>query len=265
MGDFGHASQRKVGWAEKHIGDLNSLLLRLQNTRHHAISVDQDAEKRNWINVEYDPSALKADEAALIIGDALHNLRSALDILWHEVIRECGGTTTKYTRFPVRDTREELIPVLGNALKKKQISDPVHDLLLDTITPYEARNYFLWALDDLNIRDKHQLIIPVLNWTWIAGVCFEDDNGTVYDAPVLVADKSFRGMLPIDPYYRKNLTVKDQGQASPNILFNHGFPFQGRPVIPALSGISKEVTRTIKAFDLLFFSRTTAPSIPSRD
>ena len=47
-------------------------------------------------------------DAALITGDALHNLRSALDLLFYQAMHESTGTTDKYTRFPIRDERRNL-------------------------------------------------------------------------------------------------------------------------------------------------------------
>jgi len=255
MDDFGRASRRKVERAEKHIGDLNALLVRMRDIPHHAVSVQRDPEHRNWITVHFDPSALRIEEAALIIGDALHNLRSALDILWHDVIRKCDGIPSNYTRFLIRDTRDELITRLNYALEKKQISDFVHEFVLNTIKPYETGNYAIWALDDLNVRDKHQLIIPVLKWTFINGIRLQDDEGVIYDEPVLVADRSWKGMLPLDPFYRKNLTVKDQGETFPTVLFDQGFPFQGKPILPEIKNIAIVVTGTVKAFELLFGKR----------
>src|ERR1700691_3072653 len=167
MGEFGSASQRKIERAEKHIGDLDALLKLTSGTRHHSLSVEQDVDGLNWLSLQFDSAALPADDAALILGDALHNLRSALDILWHEIIWECKGSPTHFSRFLIEDTEEELITRLNCALKDKRISKGVRDFVLDTIKPYQAGNYSLWALDDLNIRDKHQLIIPVLKWMWI--------------------------------------------------------------------------------------------------
>ena len=41
------------------------------------------------------------DKWALMIGDCVHNLRSALDYLAHELVRANGGTPDDHTQFPV--------------------------------------------------------------------------------------------------------------------------------------------------------------------
>jgi hypothetical protein len=48
-----------------------------------------------------------------------------------------------------------------------------------------------------------------------------------------------------------DITVQDKGQAAANIFFDVGTPFENEPVIPTLSRIAEEVTRTIEAFDIL--------------
>ncbi len=203
----------------------------------------------------FDPKAFPTEDAAVLIGDVLHNLRSALDILWNDVIVECGGAPTKWSRFPVRDTADELIAPLANLLKQKQIEIEVQRLLLDHIKPYEAGNYSIWALDDLNIRDKHQLLIPVLKIMHIRGVCFEDECGKEWPLErLLMADTLWT--LPLPEFYRKDIRVKNKGHATTGVFFNHGLPYAGAPVVPTLDRITKEVLRTVEAFSTLLFGET---------
>jgi len=56
--------------------------------------------------------------------------------------------------FPIFDKREELVNSVSEALKKKQISIAVFELITDTIEPYYAGNATLWALHALSIREE---------------------------------------------------------------------------------------------------------------
>jgi hypothetical protein len=193
-----------------------------------------------------------SDDAALIIGDALHNLRSALDLLYFQVVL-AWGKTTKWTRFPIRDTREELIGPLKNALETNQISKSVHDFILDTVKPYKAGNYPVWAVDDLNVWDKHQLLIPVLKVMCFVDIRLEtDENTPVNDGIPYYLDATSRIFLPDD----RNITVKDKGVATGIILFGLGSAYEGQPIVPALNGIAEEITRTIEGFDLFGMSES---------
>jgi hypothetical protein len=125
----------------------------------------------------------------------------------------------------------------------------VRDFLVDTVKPYKAGNYALWALDDLNIQDKHQLIIPVLKLMLIDDFRLEDDSCELVDLKYsFIADEPWR--IRLKETYGRNLIVKDKGHATPWIFFDLGFPFEGQSVIPALNGIAEEVTRTVETFEI---------------
>ena len=240
------SSRKKIERANKHIADLNTLWSEFANRDFYSLRIEQDADLMNWLVLEFDPEEFPRVHAAIIIGDTLHNLRSALDILWHEVIAYCGGEPTKYTRFLIRDTREELIAPMNGALKEQQITRDVHDFIFDSVKPYKAGNYCLWAVDDLNVRDKHQLIIPVTQLSAIADVCFEDDQGASFPFDYwLLADESWR--IRLKEFYGRKLTVKDKGHATGNILFDIP-PFEGQAVIPSLNSLSIAVLGTLESF-----------------
>src|ERR1700691_1151478 len=245
-----HGSRVKIRRAAKHLTELNRW-----RRDFHLLSVDQDAERKNWVTLFFDPEALPAEDAAVMIGDVLDNLRSALENLWNDVILECGGKVTKYSRFPIRDTAEELEGPLANFLKKQQIEIEVKNLLLGRIKPYKAGNHPLWALDDLNIRDKHQLLIPVLKKMYIRGVSFEDEKGKelMLDGS-LIADRPRN--FPLQGVDGKSLRIKNKGYLTTGIFLGEGLPFTGQPVIRVLDRITKEVLRTVKAFETLLFGET---------
>jgi hypothetical protein len=252
MAENFHGSKKKIQRAAKHLSDLNQWLTKGD---FYILTVNQDAERRNLLSLGFDPEEFPAEDAAVMIGDVLHNLRSALDILWNDIIVECGGTVTKWSRFPIRDTVDELKAPLSNLLKEKQIEIEVQNLLLNDIKPYEAGNYALWALDDLNTSDKHRLVIPVLKIMHIIGVSFQDENGKEWPLDkFLIADKPWT--LPLKNFHGQTLTVKNKGQATSTIFFDSGFPFAGKQIIPSLDSITKEVSRTVKAFETLLFGES---------
>jgi hypothetical protein len=251
MGQF-NSSYLKIERANKHILSLNEILGTFLKSGFYSVLVDKDLNELNYLRIDFNPSDFPGEEAALVIGDALHNLRSALDLLYFQVISD--GTETKYTRFPVRDTRDELIAPLNGALINCQISKMIHDFILDTIKPYKAGNPAIWTLDDLNIRDKHKLLIPLVKAIFFIGISLEDDKGIpvpvagkfMTDVPILQRINDLDGW-PIEG----NITVKDKGHATANIFFDLGTPFEGCAIMPTLNRITEEVTRTIKAFELL--------------
>jgi hypothetical protein len=99
----------------------------------------------NWVHVDVDRSAFPTIDAALIIGDALHNLRSALDILYFQAMRETTGITDHRTRFPIRKDRQKLVVAINGGLKEKGLADnpsaiTIRDVIVDVVKAYQAGN-----------------------------------------------------------------------------------------------------------------------------
>lgn len=253
MPDFARP-RLKIERAKKHINDINSLLLAFSSSDFYTVTVEKNTYGANFLRFDVDKSPFPINNTALLIGDALHNLRSALDLLYYEI----SVNHTKWSRFPVLDTRDELERRIKTTFEKKQISVTVHGLLLNSIKPYKTGNFALWALDDLNIRDKHQLLIPVLKFMGFAGICLEDDKHVPLKKMSYFLDESSLIRLPSETY-RRNLTVTDKGHAAAAVYFDLGIPFEGEAVIPALYGVAEEVTRTVEAFEIALAPPKTMP------
>lgn len=249
------ASRKKVERAKKHIDDLLSLLKDFPSAPDfHSVSIDERNARYGINHLVIDihkPVTAFLNEAALIIGDGLHNLRSALDILYCDVVRIGNtGEVTNWTRFPITDTREELISrPLKQAVEKKQISQPISDFISDTLKPYKTGNFALWAVHEMNIMDKHELLIPAFQMMGFTNIRLKNEKNEVIEFPTVYADKSCR--VKIEDSYGWRFTLEDKGRAAIGIGFHLGVPYEGQPIIPALNAITEEVFRTVEAFGLI--------------
>jgi hypothetical protein len=248
MKDRFSSSWLKIKRANKHISDIYEMMVRFSASDFHTIKVEHDAERgTNFLCFEVDMSMFPMDESALTIGDGLHNLRSALDHLYFQVVLSCGGKPTKWTRFPICDTREHLVAQINSALEKKQITADVGNLILDSIKPYKTGNPALWGLHEINIRDKHEIIIPVLKLIGFFGVALEDDQHLPVGSDYYIMDESSR--IRLRKADDRKVTIKDKGRPSANILFDIGTSFAPEAVFPALKRVSEEVARTVRLFE----------------
>lgn len=252
MPDHFISSYKKIQWAEKHTRDLQSLLAKFTRSDFYTASVKAHPKQgTNFLCFKIRHFRFPVDDAALTIGDALHNLRSALDLMYYETVLACNGVPTDWTRFPIFETREKLaIGWRKSVLEKKQVSTEVVDLILKAVKPYPTGNPLLWALHALNIRDKHQLLIPMMKFMGFAGIHLEDDKGRRVGKSAYMMDETCAIRLR-DADNRK-VTIKNKGHASMAILFDEGTPLQGESIVPALKRIAEEVTRTVEAFESLF-------------
>lgn len=248
MPDF-KSSHLKIKRANKYIAEINSLVNDFARSDFYAMRIENDGPLR-YLCVDVDTSRFPFDDAALAIGDALHNLRTSLDHLWYQIVLACGGKTTQWTRFPVFDSGDKLVHAMNDALKHKRITLKVAEFVLDTIKPYQGGNTFIWPLHVLNITDKHEMLVPMLQLMQISDLRLEEHKtGKVIGQSSYIIDSSAR--IRLRDAYRKKVIVKDKGHAAAAILFDEGTTMWGEPVVPALVWIAEEVTRTVKAFEIL--------------
>jgi hypothetical protein len=244
------SSHKKVERAKKYIMEIHRLTQDFSQTDFYTLGIEHEAKtRRNFLCIKTDTSGLPTDDIALAIGDAAHNLRSALDHLWYRTVILCGGVPGKYTRFPFLDAEDVLVPWLNEALKQGKITSPVVDLLLTSTKPYNGANSVLCGLHNLNIQDKHEMLVPVLEpLVAVLDVCLVDDQQTIIRDDYYLDESSRIALTKADG---RKVTVQSKGKATAQIVFNLGTAFQGEPVGRTLSQVSEEVTRTIGEFELL--------------
>src|SRR5580658_7083077 len=176
--DHFKAARLKINRAKKHITDFDAARLAIPDRYVSTIEIHPE---HGGISIKYD---LPEEEdllsgLAVIAGDAIHNLRSALDYAWVGTIeRFFPGTSEPYAKFPIRETE---IDVRG-ALNGRGIEFSVPNLfkrVVHDIKPYRGGNDGLYRLHCLDIADKHYLLIPVLNATVIKELVVEDEHGEI--------------------------------------------------------------------------------------
>jgi len=147
------ASRMKLQRAEGFILELETELQRYKESR----------PGRGFINTELTPPQFEftLDPIGLlpgtIIGDAIHNLRSALDLMASELAR-IKGLNDKDVYFPFAATASEF----PDAVKRRGFHKAGDDAvaLLMQFQPYRGGNEALRAIHDLDIQDKHTALIP---------------------------------------------------------------------------------------------------------
>lgn len=102
------------------------------------------------------------EEFSLIIGDAVHNIRSALDLLGFHVAKNSGTSVgDKVGQFPTKETRDDAailrrLDKEGWLLGGSELAD-----YLITLEPFRGGRYQLWELHEIDIIDKHRLLLTL--------------------------------------------------------------------------------------------------------
>ena len=136
----------KVKWAEKQLTDLGDARVSFlgANPYYGVPKFNRETNRTQFI-LESVPDI--PPEISLLLGDAVHNLRTALDHLACELVRSTGVSEPK-VYFPICESE--------NAYKaesdgKTKGMPPEAKKLIDRLCPYDGGNYLLWGLHRLDI------------------------------------------------------------------------------------------------------------------
>jgi len=194
----------------------------------------------------------------IIIGDIVHNLRSALDqLVWQLALLQ---TSTPYDRaaFSITTTPNRY---RDNGRRLVQDLTPRQEALIKWFQPYRRGNKtesdFLWLLHDINNTDKHRVIQTIGTVFAMQGLGFGNMRGfdlynmNVYGGQRLedgapVADFTLVQTAP-DAYMDMHPEI------TPNIEFDEGSSaVKDMPLVSTLLDIVAHVERIIPCFERFF-------------
>jgi hypothetical protein len=98
--------------------------------------------------------------SSVIIGDAVHNLRTALDLLICDLAR-INSKSYKKVYFPFCEKPSDLSAVMENMHLPSRCGKDVASAIR-LMEPYKGGITLLRTIHDMDIADKHQSLIPVL-------------------------------------------------------------------------------------------------------
>ena len=151
------ASKIKLNRANQHIAELKRVLDQyfVGNPPSIAYTAAADPDVQFSLNAVGPPECVGA-----IVGDVVHNLRAALNLMAVELVEMNGGaaTNTKGVCFPFCDHADNLDSMIKRRHFHRAGIEAVR--LLQEIKPFTGGNAALRALHDLDIQDKHNSLIP---------------------------------------------------------------------------------------------------------
>jgi len=157
------------------------------------------------------------DNISGIIGDAVHNLKSALDHVWFETCsRLMPSTSWEKEKFPAFHTADGL----KLALRKLQVhtsSPNFYRFVVGQIKPYDGGDWAIRTVHKLDIRDKHRLLIPAIYYSSIGNIYMEDEHGETQRGDTWSTSK-----IPYYVNFDGSVHVKDPGGASIDVMFQEG-------------------------------------------
>lgn len=148
----------KVERAKQHIADLDKAVKVFFDSGNCEIGIKDDPNTRDRILYLARLNPIPPIIAA-IAGDALYDLRSALDHLASQlfVVGTGGLTIDRRIEFPIADSPTEL----KNAMFRRKVKGmwPAAIKAIDEAEPYKGgKGDVFWRLHTLNIIDKHRTL-----------------------------------------------------------------------------------------------------------
>src|SRR5215813_1695318 len=149
----------KVERAERHLFDLREQWAAFLESNPYPIRFEDDPQTGDRTYYVVSVAEIPDDPIKMIIGDAVHNLRSALDHIAHELV--CIGKGSrgpfKWVYFPIAEDSAKYHSEKGAKVKGMR-QDAIH--AIDLIEPYGSGAFgLLWYLHQLDIIDKHRLLL----------------------------------------------------------------------------------------------------------
>jgi hypothetical protein len=178
----------KVARAKKHIDDFRAAAIAFGKTDPYGIVIERDPKtrQRTYTITKVTPIP---PEISAIAGDAIQNLRSALDYLAYGLVRANNTKPSPQVCFPISES--EPLAEREQARFAGQVQGMRQDAIyaIKAIKPYKGGNDTLWRLHRLNIIDKHRLLMA-------AGTCVSRLNPGFHSG---LRDYLLQGGVPPEP------------------------------------------------------------------
>lgn len=234
----------KVARAKQHLDHLARCLESFEHTNpfnFYIYTYPDDYPDWHFGMVGYIPP-----DVSLAYGDAVHCLRSSLDLLAGDIVR-LNGQPADGVYFPFAKDKDGLKEQIKNK-KFHRASLSAQDLLKKTM-PYWGGNGALRGLHELDIQDKHQLILPVYPVIVVERMYIRFGRSDKID----VVNSRF----PVDTYIKLGAGVPSKVEFPGKLRIETFFslespePFHQKPLLETLHSLAEMVSGIIESFELL--------------
>lgn len=178
MGTSLEGPRAKLERAREHLDALGRELLPFSKSTTYPVRYGRDPQTNEHV-WRIDPPSVPI-RVSLLAGDALHNLRSALDHLVWQLVLANGNTPTKTNEFPIFDNPDKYDKEVETKLRGVS-KDAQH--VIRGVQPFSQEDSVLFVLHELDIVDKHRHLNLVVVST---------NGGNIRSSPLISVEEFWR-------------------------------------------------------------------------
>jgi hypothetical protein len=158
-----HSAYLKIDRAKEHITDTAEVIMKTPPFTY-VLQVNAVTGQRS-IGPKKDEAVI--ERVAILAGDAIHNLRTALDqVVWSIFSPEAANDDERRKiAFPFRASAERFDAAVTEGIMSRASPEVIG--VLKHYKPYPSGNKLLYSLHDLDITDKHRLLLPTGDYTFV--------------------------------------------------------------------------------------------------
>jgi hypothetical protein len=229
----------KIEWANHHIRQLNDALVAFCETDFYTLGIEDNAGQQT---LKFGLIKPIPSDVPRMIDDVAHSLRSALDLLVHDVFCLGGKTAPESCYFPVRRTKDKVIAALKKG-RLKAANPTIAGLIVNTIQPYVGGNGApIYGLHTLDIQNKHLLIVPAIAVTALPIDAVVYENGPMFvNLTFQVTGNRIVGLMS----HPTPIKFISYGKPTFDVRFDKLQPFEDQPVVPTLRELSQLVSQVV--------------------
>lgn len=241
------SAKLKVEWADHHISDLATQFQAFVESNPYSVAVGHNPEtRRTAIRLIFKKPIPKS--FALTIGDAIHNLRCALDHMTWQLVGRDGGTQNRYLKLPAGQNRIDFEAACKGIITPSQA---IIDLLKSLEVFPSGKGDVLYKLHLLDNADKHTVLAPVIRAAQVSKLAIFDGKGvpsfTRLDC-IFAGDNGELFADVLDIPEGGHVEIDNDTKATPFIFLGN---VQGVPTGPVFESLSQFRHATAYTLDIV--------------
>jgi hypothetical protein len=237
----------KLEWGNRHIRNLQTTIDQFIQGNHY--DTVEKTDLNGNVSIAISPRQPIPPAIALTIGDAAHNLKTALDYATWELIGIDGGKQHPGLYFPSTPTQQNH-KGLCKAIQTPRADTMDFFIGLKNYGDPPTGNRALRALHLLDRTEKHRVLTPIIGATRIPLMKITNSDGVV-----IAEDENCSYLPEKDGVVRFNIgagnTVElKTANMTVDIFFAELPPLEGpHPALPMLGSMAQTVHNTLMEFD----------------